>query len=136
MALASTDLLKPNGEINGLLFYPTLSPSDVSALIASYLTQGYAAATAAGVTDAGELDLAARRWVYYLAWSDVVDRITLTPASTSLAGEVSTTMLQTQIDQWIAKRDYWLAQYGAVIPVPTQKPTGPVSVALPTRVCW
>jgi GH15 family glucan-1,4-alpha-glucosidase len=115
--LTSSDLLTPDGEIDGALFYPSLSSPDVSARVDAYLVQGYAKATAATVTDANLADRIARAFAYYRAWSDVVNRLTLSPASASLAGEVSTSFLQTQINEWILARDAWKAEYLALLPV-------------------
>lgn len=123
--LSSADLLTPAGEIDGAQFYPSLSSLDVSALIDAYATQGYAKATEAGISDSGTADKIARKFAYYRAWSDVVNRLTLSPASASLAGDVSTSYLQTQIDEWITKRDSWLADFQALIP--TETPTRAVS---------
>jgi len=115
--LIATDVLTPLGEIDGALFYPSLSSGQVTTRVTSYLTSGYAKATALLVTDAATQDAIARTFTYYRAWSDVVNRLTLSPASASLAGEVSTSYLQTQINSWITARDAWRLEYQSLLPI-------------------
>lgn len=127
MTLVAADVLAPAGEIDGALFYPALSSGDLTTRLTAYLTQGYARATELAV-DSTVQDWYARVYVYYRGWSDVVNRLTLTPASTSLAGEVSASFLQTQINQWILARDAWKSQLDQLTPIDpsstAQRPSG------------
>jgi hypothetical protein len=132
MTLVADDLLTPDGEIDGALFFPTLSSGELAIRLSSYLTQGYTLAPSAS---SGVQDHIARLYAYYRAWSDVVNMLTLTPASVSLAGEVASSRLQTQIDAWIAKRDSWQAQYLELIPLASNVsivPSGTMNVPVRT----
>ena len=136
MTLTATDVLTPLGEIDGALFFPALSSGQVTTRVTSYLTSGYAKATALAVPDAATADAIARTFTYYRAWSDVVNRLTLAPASASLAGEVSTSYLQTQINAWITARDAWRLEYQALLPVTATSgiaPTGTRAVPIDFR---
>lgn len=118
--LVAADLLSPDGEIDGVLFYPSSGSSAITSRLDAYLTQGYTRATAAEITDATTSDDFARAFAYWRAWSDVVQRITLAPASTSLAGDISVTRLQSQIAEWVSRRDYWEQQFLALLPDPNR----------------
>lgn len=116
MTLVAADLLNPAGEIDAELFYPGIASGDVTTKLNAYLTQGYTRAAALMVlsTDTDEF---ARLYSYYRSFSDVVNRLTLTPASSSIGGDVSMSFLQTQINSWIAKANGWQTQYLALIPL-------------------
>lgn len=131
MTLVAADLLLPSGEIDGALFYPALSSGEVSTRIGAYITQGYALAVSVS-------DAAVRAFVYYRAWSDVVNMLTLTPASVSLAGEVSSSRLQSQINEWIAQRNAWRTLYISLLPVDPNavKPIIPGTQAVPLRTTF
>jgi hypothetical protein len=116
MTLVAADLLVPNGRVDGPRFYPDLVDADINTRLTAYIAQGYTLAT-------GVSDDAVRAYVYYLVWSDVVNMLTLDPASVSLGGEVSNSRLQTQIDEWIAQRNAWRTQYLALLPVDPTAPT-------------
>lgn len=133
MTLVAADVLIPVGEIDGALFYPKLSGTDVTARVTSYLTTGYGKATTAAVEDPATQDEIARTYAYWRAWSDVVNWLTLSPASTSLAGDVSVSYLQTQINQWIVARDGWYVAYLGLIPVAADVPLTGASGAVPTH---
>jgi hypothetical protein len=138
MTLVAADLLSPSGEIDGALFYPQLSSGGVSAKLGLYITAAASFADGAGVSDPALVDELSRAWIYYRAWNDVVQRLTLTPATASLGGEVSTSFLQTQINEWIKGRDMWRAAYLALIPLPpgsTVEQAG-LSQAVDTVIRW
>ncbi|MEO7102868.1 MAG: hypothetical protein ABI119_05980 [Gemmatimonadaceae bacterium] len=130
MALVAADLASPAGEVETTLFYPGTLDAAVTARLNAYLTQGYALGTA--LTDTVAQDDLARNYAYYRAWSDVVNRITLQPASTSLAGEVSISRLQSQINTWIVARDAWRQAYLALLPDSSTVATPGVSQSIAT----
>lgn len=115
MTIVAADLILPSGEIDGGLFYPALDSGALATRLGAYITQGYAQGTELQVLPA-LADWYARVYGYYRAWSDVVNRLTLTPASAALEGEGSRTFLQTQINSWIQQRDAWKAQLAQLVP--------------------
>lgn len=132
--LVAADLLSPNGEIDGALFYPAMLSGDITTRINAYITQGYAKATAAAIDDPAIADKIARIFGYYRAWSDVVNRLTLSPAQSTLEGEGSISMLQSQIEAWIRRRDSLEAQLVALLPEEARTVTTPGTVSIPTRI--
>lgn len=121
MSLTHVDVLVPTGEIEGVVFYPQLLSVDVNTRLDAYLANGYALAssgyTLAQITPTQlQLDEIARAYTYFRALNDVVIRMTSSPASASLGGEVSTSFLQTQINEWITQRDNAKTAYIGLIP--------------------
>lgn len=137
MAIVAADVQVPTGEIDGALFYPSTAAPDISTRLSAYIAQGYSKATLAGIEDTDAQDNIARIYTYYRAWSDVVNRLTMTPASSQLEGEGSVTMLQTQIEQWILARDRYADDLAVLLPDDNKSKAQPQRTqSVPTRFCF
>lgn len=130
--LAAADVLSPAGEIDGPLFYPALSSGDITIRLDAYLTQGYARATDAAIDDPARADAVAQTYAYYRAWSDVVNRLTMMPASSALEGEGSISMLQSQIEEWIRRRNDLKAELDGLLPTQSRTAATSGTLALTT----
>jgi hypothetical protein len=106
VAITSADVLSPAGDIDGAVWFPSLSSGAVTTLVGGYITDAYTKTTE---DDAAEL------WVYYRAASAVADRLTSGPASVTrnldAQGSKTSQTIQAQIDYWVAKAAAYLAAF-------------------------
>ncbi len=131
MTVIAADLLLPSGEIDGVLFYPALDSGAITTRLTAYIAEGGAQGALLNVVPA-MLDWYTKVYSYYRAWSDVVNRLTLTPASASLEGEGSRSFLQTQINSWIVARNAWQSQLAQLVPISTALAPG-VQQSIPNK---
>lgn len=110
MAVVLADVKSPAGDVNGAVWFPALSSGEVDTLLNGFITD------AVGKTDDAD---AQEQWVYYRAATEVADRMTVDPASKTLAladqGSKSTTTLEAQIQYWVQKAAAYLAAFEELV---------------------
>lgn len=107
MAITVTDVKSPAGDIDGTVWFPSLSSGAVDTLLTGYIADAY---TKTEDDDAAEL------WVYYRAASAVADRLATAEANKTmnLDGQGSKTTsapVASQLDYWLQKAAGYLAAY-------------------------
>lgn len=131
MALTHTDLERPSGIIDPATFYPGVAQATVDATLDAFLTQGYANATAAGVTDGAVKDPIARAFAYWQAHADVWRRLGATPQSFALNDQGSFTIGSAQLGVWEKLVEQYEAEYIALLAAATAQPIAPVNADVP-----
>jgi hypothetical protein len=128
MPITLTDVKSPAGDVNGAVWFPGLVSGDVDTLLGGFITDAYTK------TDD---DDAAEQWVYYRAATEVADRMTAAPASSTKSlvdqGTKSESVLSNQIDYWTAKAAAYLAAFTDAVAVVAADPLGGFSVLTSLR---
>ena len=117
ITLSSVDFVQPDGELSGYLF----PENNMDDLLAGWLAK--AAELVVNVPTASQND-AAEAWVYYRAYTLVADRLSLSPATIMVDGQVTRTTAADQRKYFADRAKVWLDLYygfnttevGSVIP--------------------
>lgn len=113
MPITASEVKSPTGEVDGTVWFPSLSSGAVDTLLAGYITDAYTR------TDD---DDAATQWVYYRAASAVADRLAGVASSRAMAlegqGSKSETVSAGQFKYWADKAAAYLAAFNALTEEP------------------
>lgn len=85
MALTPRDILIDVGEIDGVLFWPKLTPEEVDVKVQGYLDDPRA--DLGSIADPAKRLDAQREWAYYRARDAVLERLTIDAAATGVGAE-------------------------------------------------
>ena len=106
MAVELADVKSPAGDVNGGVWFPSLTSGEVDTLLTGFIPDSE---SKSDDEDAQEL------WVYYRAATEVADRLTSSPASVTrnleAQGSKTQQTIQAQIDYWVAKAAAYLAAF-------------------------
>lgn len=112
MPITAADLTSPVGDVDGAVWFPSLSGGQLTTLLTGYIADAYSRTAN---------DRAAAQWSYYRAATAVADRITGEAASKTVSlvdqGSKSTSLLGSQIQYWIDKAARYLAEFQELIAV-------------------
>lgn len=126
MPLSSADLLYDTGEIRAeWLEAPGIVPADS---LDKWLAQGYAEASAAGVSDASDRDGIARAYAYWRAYQSIARRIAATPSSVNLQGDLSVSFSDKRYLFFENEAERWRAEFEAAKAGAVAEVTGAASV--------
>lgn len=136
MPVVYTDLLAPNGPVELEFFedenvvHPTLGPKTILQVrLETYIVEGYANATAAGVAAGAAQDIPAKNWALYRSFQGAYNIKISRPATDNMVamGLPSLTFIKAQIDAFaLAAKEYLDAYEDAVAQAVTTSSTVPV----------
>lgn len=119
MAIVLADVKSPAGDVNGAVWYPTLTSGEVDTLLTGFIADAY---------EHTDDDDAAEQWVYYRAATDVADRLGTAASSKTLTfvdqGSKSESFGAGQWQYWAAKAAAYLTAFGAADADVTDDPLG------------
>lgn len=134
MAVTAATLMAPEGEIESS-FFPDEDSTAIEARLTKYIADGMT--RAAALDDPSQADTFVTYWAYHRAYSAVYKLMSAAPASLTFEGQMSGSMLITQIENFkdLAADNRVAAE--AMLPVATKvKPESLGSQAVNTRVKW
>lgn len=139
MPLTVTDLLEPNGPIQGA-FFPADTQAALETRIGAYLTRALTGiGTVAGLTEVQQ-DEAVTAYVLWKSLEALVARLSAEAASVTIADQGGQTRTDTQLRALIQQRDENRAVWEAYVPTQSIVETAPtrarIGGAVSTRVRW
>jgi hypothetical protein len=130
-------LRSPLGDLGDSLF-PGESSGELDTRLQSYLDEGYVKAAAAGISDAGDLDDAAKAWSYYRAYQAVYVRMLNNPSTVIMDKQGQNSTMWSQIEAMGKLAESSLALYQEYLPeeASTAPPSLPETASVPTQFTY
>lgn len=138
MAIVARDLIVPLGELKQE-YYPDEDASNFEDRVTSYLSDASAKVSQSGISgDAA--DRATKAWVYYRGFSDILNRLIVSPSSADVKDSTSISYSVAQLRILEARVEAYRLAFESEVPATSGDVTSgrllPPSASIPLKVAW